>query len=184
MAKITLEEAKEIQLLPKDSIVELKIEECNVVTQQGQRGEWQKVEFKFKILGIQAIGDGSPNSDYDSLITEFIYGSVPFKLNDHPENKLRSWAEAIFRQDLGLGFELDTDMFTGRMVRGLTSQYEKRGSRDPQTGQPFKRHQVESLLPKGDGVATSPSTPDLSGPPPTGKPEDPWGWSGGDEPPF
>ena len=185
MAKITLEEQPEFLTFPVDSILDMKIEEANVVTVNGQRGEWQKVEFKFKILGVQALGDGSPVNTFDSMVTQTIWGSVPFRLTDSAENKLRQWAEAIFGMELGLGFELDTDMFVGRRVRGLTGQYEKR------TGdQVYKRHQIEALLPAAGGqqgataavaaTATAPAT--ASG-------GDPWGTSWGnqgqsEDPPF
>lgn len=148
MARITLEEQPEYALLPVDSILHLKVDECTVKDVQGRNGDWQKLEFKFKILGIQATGDGSPVENYDSLIGGPIWGSVPFRLTDSPENRLRQWAEAIFGMELGLGFELDTDNFVRREVRGLTSQYEKR-NKDPRTGLPFKAHQIESLLAMG-----------------------------------
>jgi len=188
MAKITLVEQETILTFPVDSILELKIEEANVKTVQGRNTEWQKVEVKFKILGIQAIGDGGPVADYENWITQHIWGSVPLRLTDSPENKLRIWSEAIFRQELGVGFELDSGMWIGRKVRGITSQYDARGRGSD--GQPFKRHQVETLLPFGDTSTTAPATtPAVSAP--SGSPQpvaagaDPWGdsWKG-DEPPF
>ncbi len=199
MAKLQLEHQEEILTFPVDTILDLKIEECNVETVQGRNGDWQKLRFKFKILGIQAIGDGGSPDPYDGWITREIWGSVPFKLTDSPENRLRIWAEAIFRQELGLGFELDTDMFIGRHVRGLTSQYDAKG-RDS-SGQPFKRHQIETLLPATDGApapAAHPA-PTFAGSAPSGAPADPWAapaapaavndpWAssgfGSDEPPF
>jgi hypothetical protein len=190
MAKIKMEEQDEILTFPVDSILELKIEEANVETVQGRNGPWEKVAFKFKVLGIQAIGDGSPVAAYENWITQNIYGSVPFRLTDSPENKLRIWAEAIFRQELGVGFELDTDMFVGRQVRGLTSQYESK-SRDA-SGNPVKRHQIETLLPYGASTqppaATPAPTQQAPAPAAAGAPaQDPWGannWGSGDEPPF
>src|SRR5689334_20568846 len=98
MAKITMEEQDEIRTFPADTILELKIEAADVETVQGRNGDWQKVAFKFKILGIQVIGDGSSPALYENWITQNIYGSVPFRFTDSPENKLRLWAEAIFRQ--------------------------------------------------------------------------------------
>jgi hypothetical protein len=179
MAKIVMEEQDTILTFPVDSILELKIEEAVTETVQGRGGEpWTKVKFKFKILGIQAIGDGSPKEPYENWITKYIYGSVPFRLTDSPENKLRIWAEAIFRQELGLGFELDTDMFVGRQVRGLTSQYDAKAK--DANGVPFKRAQIETLLPFGGGAA--PTTGAATAP----AAADPWGdsWGKGDEPPF
>lgn len=183
MAKITVEEQDTILTFPPDSILELKIEEAVTETVQGRGGEpWTKVKFKFKILGIQAIGDGSPKEPYENWITKNIYGSVPFRLTNSPENKLRIWAEAIFRQELGLGFELDTDMFVGRQVRGLTSQYDAKAK--DSNGVPFKRAQIETLLPFG-GAAASPQATPAAAPATPAPAADPWGsneWS--DEPPF
>lgn len=181
MAKITLEEQPEFLTFPVDSILDMKIEEANVVTVNGQRGDWQKVEFKFKILGIQALGDGSPVNTFDSMVTQTIWGSVPFRLTDSPENKLRQWAEAIFGMELGLGFELDTDMFVGRRVRGLTGQYEKRSGDNV-----YKRHQIEALLPAAGGQQPAPVA---AGATASGAPANPWGDNWGqpgqsEDPPF
>lgn len=180
MAKITLEEQPDFLTFPVDSILDLKIEECNIVTVNGRRGDWQKVECKFKILGIQAIGDGSPVQAYDSMVTQTIFGSVPFRLTDSADNKLRQWAEAIFNMELGLGFELDTDMFVGRRVRGLTSQYDKKAG-----DQVFKRHQVDALLPAAG--AASAAAPAAAAPAAAAPAADPWGstsWGQSEEPPF
>ena len=204
MAKITLEHQDEILTFPKDTILELKIGDVTIETIQSQRGDWQKASFEFKILGIQALGDGSQDlAPYENWITRPIWGSVPWRLTDSNENKLRIWAEAIFRQELGEGFELDSDAFLQRNVRGLTSQYEARGSRDSQ-GRPFMRHQIETLLPWSDG-ASAPAQPAVAAPaggwaqPQTQQqpPQDPWAsppagandpWAtpafAGDEPPF
>lgn len=184
MAKIKLEEQPEFLTFPADSILELKVEEANIKTVDGARGSWEKVEFKFKILGIQAIGDGSPIQPYDVMVTQYIYGSVPFRLTDSPDNKLRQWSEAIFNMELGLGFELDTDNFVGRQCRGITSTY---------NGKNGIRHQVDSLLPKSGSASVSSGTVTAQASP-TPAPaaaasaaagQDPWGnanWS--DEPPF
>lgn len=183
MAKITLEEQPEFAVLPPDSILELLIEEAEVKTVEGRNGPWQKVECKFKILGVQATGDGSPVENYDSLVTQSIYGSVPFRLTDSPENKLRQWSEAIFQVEMGVGFELDTDMFVRRQVRGVTSQYDAK-TKDPKTGLPFKRHQVDALLPKSGGMATAgvATSPQAT---PAAPALDPWGATQPtEEPPF
>lgn len=175
MAKITLEEQPEFLVFPDDSILELKIEECNIQTFNGPRGPFDKLQFKFKILGIQALGDGSPVATYESMLTDTIFGSVPFKLTDNPENRLRQWAEAIFRQELSVGFELDTDLFEGRTVRGLTGSYEPKTQGD---GPRRRRHNVESLLPIGQvqqlSVASNPAPAAAN----------PWAGTQPEEPPF
>lgn len=145
MAKIVLEEQLEYPTLPDDSILFLKVNEVGTREVQGRNdNSWTKLEFQFKILGIQVTGDGSPLDRYDNLIGENIWGSVPFRLTDSPENKLRIWSEALLDMDLGVGFELDTEYFRGRECRGITSSYEKRTA----TGTK-RRHQVETLLRKG-----------------------------------
>lgn len=172
MAKIILEEQPEFVVLPPDSIIDLKVEEANVVEAQGRNGSWQKVEFKFKVLGIQATGDGSPVENYDTVITSTIYGSCSARLTDSPENKLRQWCEAIFQMPLEVGFELDTDMLIGRAVRGVTSQYQTKAGSD--------RHQVNALLPKSGTAPASVPQPTAatqgSAPQPVtaGAAKDPW----------
>lgn len=177
MAKITLEEAQEFAVLPADSIVDLKIEEVNVRDNARPDGTtWQSLDFRFKILGIQATGDGSPVSAYDSLVTQDIYGGAGFRLTDHAENKLRQWCEAIFQMPLEKGFELDTDMLAGRRVRGVTTQYKTKVGYD--------RHKVDSLLPKAgeSGPAVQPVAATQSS-----APAQDWGFQVAaktDEPPF
>jgi hypothetical protein len=151
MPKITMEEQKEFPVLPADSILHLKIDSVEVREHEGRNGKFSKLHFKFKVLGIQATGDGSDPSQYEGIITEPIWGSVPFRFTDSPENRLRQWVEAIFAMELGVGFELDTDLLAGRECRGVTVQYEKRNT-NPRTGLPFRGHQVDALLPKGGSV--------------------------------
>lgn len=165
MAKITMEEAKEFALLPVDSIVNLKVTEAVIREVNSGRNPWEKLEITFEILSIQATGDGSPIENYQAAIGSKIWGSVPFKLTDSAENKLRLWTEAILGMELGLGFELDTEYFIGRTVRGITGQYDKRNK--DATGRPFKGHQVDSLLaatpsapaPQAPNYAAAPTSP-------------------------
>lgn len=145
MAKLIVEEQKEFSVFPPDSILLLKVDELEVKDVQGRNGDWQKLEAKFKVLGIQTVSEGSPE-DYEDMIAGPIWGSVPMRLTDNPENKLRLWAEAILGIQLGIGFELDTDLFLNRQCRGITGQYEKR-TVNPQTGKNFKAHQIVALLP-------------------------------------
>lgn len=159
MAKITLEEAPEYSVLPPDSIVLLTIKEVVVKEVNTGGRPWDKLEFTFNIDGIQVTGDGSPVENYQSAIGSVIWGSVPFRLTDTAENKLRLWSEAILGMELGIGFELDTDYFVGRKVRGLIGNYDKK-SINPATGKPFKAHQVTSLLKMGDAAAQ----PQMTGP--------------------
>jgi hypothetical protein len=168
MAKMIVEEQKEFSLLPVDSILLLKVDELSEkeVTTNGR--DWTKLEIKFKILQVIATGDGSPLHEYEDQLAGPIWGSVPLRLTEHPENKLRLWAEAILGIEMGVGFELDTDVFVGREVKGITSQYDKRAT-DPKTGKPFKGHQVASLLPKGPAAPQQQQWQQ-----PQGQQQDPW----------
>lgn len=199
MARIVVEEAQEFTSFPKDTILHLKVENVEVREVQGNRGPWNKLEWTFKILGIQATGDGSPVENYENQIAGQIWGSCSFKLTDHPENKLRQWAEAVLNVgELGIGFELDTDHFIGREVRGITSTYEKKAK--DKNGNPYIGQQVDALLPMGGGVPAQQAPaqdpwatpqPQSTNPyanqaaaqqQPASQPLDPWG--SGDEPPF
>lgn len=140
MVNLTVEEQVEYSTLPNDSIILVKILEVNdILIGQGTDREWTKLDFKFKILEIQHVGDGSPIQQYDDLVGQEIFGGVSARLTTHPENKLRQWAEAIFGMELGVGFQLNTDQFLQRQVRAITGTYQKKGTT-------FWRHTVESLL--------------------------------------
>lgn len=147
MAKILMEEYEEYPVLPADSIIQVKVEDCSVKEVNGQRGTWNKLEFTFKIMSV-------PSPEYDSLITGKIWGSVPFRFTDSVENKLRQWVEALLGMELSAGFELDTDLLIGREARAIISNYDKKAT-DPRTGLPFKQHQVDTLLPKTGGPLTA-----------------------------
>jgi hypothetical protein len=187
MAKIVMEEFTEYPVLPKDSIIHVKVDSTQVVDVPSKTGgTWQKLRFTFKILGVQTAGDGGPVERYESLIGEKIYGDCPFRFNDSPQNKLNQWASAILNTELAVGFELDTDYFDNRQCRAITSLYDKK-VKDPSTGIPYKGHQIEALLPIGEPMKLA-AAPD---PTPV---QDPWaevqaqpvgtnGWAVDDDPP-
>lgn len=182
MAKLVLEEQVDLETLPADSILLVKVDSCAVKEVEGKRGKWTKLEFTFKVLDILVTGDGGPKDRFDNLIGNKVWGSVPFRLTDGAENKLRLWVEAILGMDnLGVGFELDTDLLEGRTVKALTATYEKRNV-NAATGKPYLGHQVNDLLPANGAqpsaaaVVAATSTPDFSA-----------GWGSSttdDEPPF
>lgn len=205
MAKIVMEEAVEILTFPKDTLLDLKVEEAKVVHVDSQRDNdpgWDSLELKLKVLDIVALGDGSTNKEpYSNWIGQFVYAKCSWKFTTSPQNKLRRYAEAIFRQSpLAEGFELDSDLFVGRRVRGITVQYEK-STRDP-SGKPYIGHKVDELLEyKGDAMPSAPSV--QQAPDPWAAPtvnanttqqpvtagqtsQDPWatGWGTDDAPPF
>lgn len=170
MAKLIVEEQKDYPTLPADAILHLQVENVEVRTVNGPRGEWDKLEFKFKVLGVLHVPTGDV-SQYQNIIGENMYGSTPYKLTDSQENKLRLWSEAILGRPLEVGFELDTDYFLRREVRGITSTYEKR-TKDSK-GNPYIGHQINSLLPLGGGNAVpgqAPQAPQVQQAPPS-----PWG---------
>jgi len=201
MAKLVAEEHKDYQLLPADSIVHLKVSDCEVREVErrgGSGGSWQKLEFTFTILGIQLLGDGSDPADYHEIVGTKIWGSAPFKLTDSDENKLKRWVEAILGVEVTTGFELDTDYLINRECRGTTTVYDKK-TINHVTGKPYQNHQIQDLLPKAGSNAlgdwgnqqAKPRDPWASEPPPQqAQPQltsqgvsDPWGGSL-DEPPF
>lgn len=152
MVRLTVEEQKDYPTLPPDSIVHVKVDSVEQRTVQGNRGPWDKLEFKFKVLQVYSTGVGGPHvSNFDNLIGEFVYGSTPTKITDSQENKLRLWAEAILGRPIELGFELDTDYFLNRECRAVISNYDKKAI-NPVTQKPFVGHQVQSLLAMGGGV--------------------------------
>jgi hypothetical protein len=171
MGKIVMEEYEEMPVLPDSSIVFLKVDSQNVKEVSGQRGTWEKLEFTFKLMGIQVLGDDGDLGQYDPLIGAKIYGSVPYRFTDSPENKLKQWVEALLGMELTPGFELDTDLLVKREARGITTLYDKRAI-NQRTGHPFKGHQIESLLAKNGAIlgragadspwSTSPSTSNLT----------------------
>jgi len=183
MAKITMTEAKDFVLFPKDSILRLKIESIAVRDVQGAKGTWEKLDFKFTILGVQAVGeneDGLTPEGCAEAIGSPIWGGVSASLTDNPENKLRQWVEAILGMELAIGFELDTDLLVGKEVRGLTDLYKKKNG--------FSGHQIYSLLPKGGPVAQPTVVPQVTvAPTASAAVPDPWAstdpWQD-DEPPF
>lgn len=193
MAKIIAEEHKDFQLLPADSILFLKVVDCEVREIQRSNGSsWQKLEFTFNINGIQRLGDGSTPDEYGEIVGTKIWGSAPFRLTDSAENKLKRWVEAILGLEITAGFELDTDYLKGRDCRGTTSVYDKK-TINPTTGRNYQGHQVEDLLPKdssnnvignswGGGQAqTQPATV----PAQQSAPQDPWANTGSwEDPPF
>ena len=157
MATIKMEEYEEFPVLPADSIILTKVTDLEVKEVPGRNGSWEKLEFTFTITGIQVTGDGTPVENYEQLIGSKIWGSVPFRFVNSPDNRLKQYVEAILGMEVGVGFELDTDLLTGRKVRAITDTYDKK-TLNTRTGKPYKQHQVSTLLPFGGGE-TAAATP-------------------------
>ena len=141
--KLTVKKHVDLETIPTDSILICKVDgPPKIEDVTGERGTWQKVNFRFKILGFQVLGDGSHPSTWEEMVGKNIFGSVSAYLSDGADNKLRQWVQAILAMDIGLGFELDLDYLEGRQVRVVTSQYTKKDK--------TVRHQAGSLLPIGE----------------------------------
>lgn len=189
MAKIVLEEQQEFQVLPADSIVLGRIDSIEEQTVEGRNGrpDWTKLNFTFKVLEVQHVGDGSSPTEFQELVGRNIYGNVSARFTTSPENQLRQWVEAIYGMELQPGFELDTDLLLNKTVRVVTSNYT--------TAKGFLRHQADSLLPYAQaGVGAAPVAAPVGQAPQQAyasftQPQvaaNPWAPQGGfsDEPPF
>src|SRR4051812_36110811 len=116
-----MEEAQTFGVLPVDSIVQVEVEEVSERFVEGKNGKegWNKIEFKFLILDVPT----KLQDEFGSLIGTRIWGSVSARFTDHPDNKLRAWAEALLGVSVNEpGFELDTDILVGRKARAVVSQ--------------------------------------------------------------
>lgn len=131
MPKIVMTEAEEFTVLPENTIITIRVDETEVKTVPGKNGEWEKLEVKFHILQAPPQFKDAEDSP--------IWGSVPFRLTEHPDNKLRQWVEALLGVELGVGFELDTDMLVGRQAKAIVSNWERRNG--------GVGHQVDALIP-------------------------------------
>jgi hypothetical protein len=139
MAKIQLEEAPEFDVFPEETVIEVLVKVTEVREFEGKNGPWEKLNFEFEVTRV-----------FDPTLKHMegikIFGGVPFRLTDHEDNQLRQWVEALLGlQDLGIGFELDTDDLDGRRARAVTGTYTKKGTTQV-------RHTVEHLLPIDDGM--------------------------------
>lgn len=147
MAKIMMEEYEELPILPKETLILVKVDDIEVREIATRTGNtFQKLNFKFKVMDVVTPGDGSPRAMYDPLIGSFIYGSTSMRLLDTAENKLKQWVEALLGMELSAGFELDTDYLIGRTAKAITGQYEKK-MLNPRTNMPYMGQQVDWLLP-------------------------------------
>lgn len=154
MPKLTLEESKDLDCLPEDSMIIIEVVEIaerHVPGRDGKDG-WDKLEFKC------VIKDVAPNlrEDYSELIGTNIWGSTGMRFTTHPDNKLRQWSEALLDMgELDQGFELDTDILIGRKAKAVTGTYTKRGSTS-------KRHEINGMLPFGPlGGSTGPANQEM-----------------------
>lgn len=137
MVLLILEEAQEFEVLPADSVIQVKVLAIEKKTVDSGQQPWDKLEFKFEVVRVFVPG-------YESVVGAPIWGSVAARFTTHSDNKLRHWAEALLGMTLEVGFELNTDYLVGRQAKAVTRQYKTRTGQD--------RHQVDSLLPMGDPI--------------------------------
>lgn len=167
MAKITMSEAPEFDVLPADMVIKVRVDETKITDEDGKYGPYQKLRAKFIVCEV-------PDPAFNTVIGEQIWGSVSFKLTNDKDNQLRQWVEALLGFQLSVGFELDTDELVGRSCRAIVGNYEKNGK---------KRHQIAALLPLRQGetvpqVAAKPRYDD----PWAGNANDPWAQATTDRP--
>lgn len=145
MAKIALEEAQEWTVLPENTIITVKVLDSEVETLDGKYGPWQKLNVTFEILDAP-----EPYASSNDVIGSKIWGGVPFKFEDDPDNAMKNWTEAILGLDISgqLGFEIDTDDWVGRKCRAVVRTFTKRNGKEG--------HGVDALLPLGSGSVAAP----------------------------
>lgn len=145
MAKIAMEEAKDWTVLPENTIITVKVLAEDTEELDGKYGPWTKLNITFEIVDAP-----EPFKSSDDVVGSKIWGGIPFKFEDDPENQLKNWAEAILGFDLSgnLGFELDTGDFVGRQCRAVIRNFTKRNGKEG--------HGVDALLPLGSGQTAAP----------------------------
>lgn len=150
MPVFELEESNYTGPIPEDEILRAQITGIKVVTKpfkDENNEEIKRVEFAFVVT--------QSGSQYDG---QKIWGDTPTRFNDHPDCRLRAWAqEALGGGELPKGFKLDTDALVGNEVRIVVAQkkYEK-------DGQDKVRNYVKDLLraPNSNGSSTFSSLDD------------------------
>lgn len=145
MAKIAMEEPTEWTVLPENTIITVKVLDSQVEVLDGKYGEWQKLNVTFEIVDAP-----EPWASKDDVIGSKIWGGVPFKFEDDPDNPLKNWTEAILGFDVSgqIGFELDTEDWVGRKCRAVVRTFTKRNGKEG--------HGVDALLPLGSGATAAP----------------------------
>ena len=137
MPTITAKGGEDFTVLPKDSIVVVQVNSTKVEDVPGKDGKdsWEKLDFEFTI-------DHVPMDEYGDAQGQKIWGGVPFRLTDHPDNRLKQWVEALLGIEVAKGFELDTDMLLGRQARAIVDNYPRKAG--------GTAHKVGALLPLVD----------------------------------
>lgn len=148
MPSFTLEESDFAGYLPDDTIVRakvatVKLQEKPYTDDDGNKVT--KVVFKFKI--------NEPDGEYENWDGQDVYGETSTKFVDHPDCKLRSWAQAILAQEFPVKFRLDTDVLEGEECRIVLELNEWE---DKKTAQQKQNNRVKDVMPaRGRTMATT-----------------------------
>lgn len=145
MAKIAMEEAQEWTVLPENTIITVKVLDSKVEELDGKYGKWQKLNVTFEIVDAP-----EPYASKADVIGSKIWGGIPFRFEDDPDNPMKNWTEAILGFDLSeqVGFEVETDDWVGRKCRAVVRTFTKRNGKEG--------HGVDALLPLGSGSVAAP----------------------------
>jgi hypothetical protein len=152
MSRIVATEQEDRILLPTDTLLALTTTEVALVERDGRNGPYNRLEFKFKVLDILAVGNGQPKDKYLGIIGGPVWGGVSARLTTALDNPLRLWTEALLNIQVTPGFELDTDYLVNRKCRGVIQQYVTR--KTDSLGNEIKGHSVSHIL--GIGHPTEP----------------------------
>ena len=118
--KRTLGERTEPDLIPADTILTVKVESIEPREWSSATGPIHKLSFKFLILDL-------PREAGVEWIGRTVYGSVFDRFEDHPDNELKQWVEALLGGiEITSGFELDTDQLIGRKARAVIEHYPRK----------------------------------------------------------
>jgi hypothetical protein len=146
MAILVMEESTG-GIIPEGDIVQAKVTACEqrVAPFKDDNGnEVVRIEFTFTIE--------EPGSPYDG---QRIFGSTSNTFTNHPDCKLRAWAQELLVTELEPGFTLDTDTLIGQRCRVVVGvrETEKNGltktrnyAQDimrPRDGAPYKGMEEE-----------------------------------------
>lgn len=147
MPSFTLEESDFAGYLPDDTIVSakcltVKLQEKPYTDDDGNKVT--KVVFKFQI--------DEPDGQYQNWDGVTVYGETSTKFVDHPDCKLRNWAQSILATQFPTGFRLDTDVLQNESCRIVLELNEWE---DKKTGEPKQNNRVRDVMPaRGRSMAT------------------------------
>lgn len=133
--ELELEESDFKGYIPDQTILDAKVvsivkKKQNFVDEDGN--PVFKLEWKFEITE-----DGN-------WLGQNVYGKTGIKFNNHPNNTLFTWSQAVIGVELPVGYGLDTDdlLDVGCRVRMMLEEYD-----DKKTGAKKQTNKVADVLP-------------------------------------